>query len=385
MLENLHSEQRTKMSQVELNTALTSHERYARSAGGMRAMLKLKDLGGLHLANRRIDGADFAGASLVGANAYGSSFIRASLYCADLRFCNMRYAKLNHCDLRGASFGGADLAGATLDCADMRVAIMVCANADGGFSKLENNNGNTGATDGVDFRNASLRNVSFGNAKLVAPNFSGALLHGARFAGATLADAKFEGAVLTGVNLAELKVPPEALKTCITDPTAETMAGAARVQEEIDSHALWVESGSKHGKPAILDGADLRPLNGCFKQRNLVGLTARNVLAIGVDFGGCFLQGAKFDGADLRGANFTDCNLLGTSFKGAKLHHARFDRATLGTLELRSGTNLSTCLENAEAQIGQFGAAVMKGTLDEFGFTSSDTGDAGSETTAIAC
>lgn len=370
-VDNFYGHKRTPVTQIELNAALTAHERFIRSAGGARAMFKLRDMSGLVLANRRLDDADFTGASLERGNAYGSSFVRTSLYCADLRFCNLRYAKLIHADLRGASFGGADLAGAVLDYADMRSAMMAYSGAGAEFRSHppENGGGN------IDFRNASLRNVSFGNAKLIAPNFSGAILAGARFNGAVLTDAKFDGADLTGVNLSELKVPPEALKHCVTDPTPAVVAKAAQLLEQIEAHARWVESDGRQGQPAVLDGADLRPLNGRLAKRNLVGLSARQVIAIGVDFSGCRLQGAKFDGADLRGAGFADADLSGTSFKSAKLHHARFDRSRLGALSLLSGQVITTCLEEAEVSVTQFRSAIADQALTAFGLQAHDPGD----------
>lgn len=373
MLVNPHSDKRTRITQVELIAALASHERFVKRVGGMRAMFKLKDLSGMVLANRCLDDADFTAASLVGANAYGSSFLRASLHCADLRGCNLRYAKLTRADLRGACFAGAELSGAVLDYADMRVAVMAYADSEGELRKVQHDApAGESATAGVDFRNASLKNVSFGNAKLVAPNFSGAILHGARFTGATFVDANFNDAVLTGVNLAELKVPPQALKSCILDPSPNAVSESKTLRDKIEAHTCWAETGGKDGKPAVLDGADLRPLNDFLKNRNLVGLSARDVVAIGVDFSGCLLQGAKFSNADLRGARFADCDLSGTSFKAAKLNHTQFDRARLGALPLQSGDALVTCLEETDAVSEQFNTAVITGKLSDFGLESAE-------------
>lgn len=369
MLANLHSEPRIKATQTQLDAVLEAHAGYVKKTGGMRAMLKLRDLSGLTLANRLLDEADFTGASLVGANASGSSFVRANLYCADLRFCNLRNANLQRADLRGATFGTADMAGAVLDYADMRAAIMLHTGNDGGLRKSRDDLKREGVLGGVDFRNASLRNVSLGNSKLIAPDFSGALLQGTRFVGATFIDAKFDGAVLTGVNLAELKVPPESLKACICDPTPEAIAKSAALRDALDAHERWVQTAGAHGKPAILDGADLRPLNGLFKQRTLVGLSARNAMAIGVDFSGSFLQGAKFGGADLRGARFAYCDISGASFRDAKLHHTSFDRAKLGKLQLASGAPFATSFAGAEVNSAQFAAALFDSPLTDFGLS----------------
>lgn len=369
MLANLHSEPRIKATQAQLDAVLDAHNGYVKKSGGMRAVLKLRDLSGLKLSNRLLDEADFTGTSLMGANASCSSFVRASLYCADLRFCNLRQANLQRADLRGASFGTADLAGAVLDYADMRAAIMLHTGSDGSMRKSREDLKREGALGGVDFRNASLRNVSLGNAKLIAPDFSGSLMQGARFVGATFIDAKFDGAVITGVNLAELKVPPEALKGCVCDPTPEAVAKSAGLRDAIDAHEHWVQTGGTHGKPAVLDGADLRPLHGLLKQRNLIGISARNVMAIGVDFSGSMLQGAKLGGADLRGARFAYCDLSGASFRGAKLHHTSFERAKLGKLRLVSGEPLPTSFAEAEANSAQFAVAIFDSPLTDFGLS----------------
>ena len=94
MLKNIHSEPRTPMTQVELNAAMASHEKYVAAQGGLRAQFNLKTLDGLNLANRNLADADFSGASLINATLFGSSLTRANLYCADLRGCNLRCANL---------------------------------------------------------------------------------------------------------------------------------------------------------------------------------------------------------------------------------------------------------------------------------------------------
>jgi uncharacterized protein YjbI with pentapeptide repeats len=368
MLKNIHSEPRTPMTQVELNAAMASHEKYVAAQGGLRAQFNLKTLDGLNLANRNLADADFSGASLINATLFGSSLTRANLYCADLRGCNLRCANLVRADLRGASFKGASLSNAMLDNADMRAATMMLVRPDG-VSLLDRNkaahDGNMAV--GVDFSNCSMKSVSLGNAKLNGANFSGANLQGANFKGAQLPNVKLDGAILTGVSLKDLVVPSAALRNCITDASPEIIDRANALKADIEAHERWIGGHAQGGKPAALDGEDLRPLQSFFAGRPLSALSARNAVAIGVDFSGCQLQGVRFDGADLRDANFTGADLRGASFVGANLHHARFDRADMTSLMLANGTALAPNLASAQANAEQFSDAILSGVISALG------------------
>ena len=369
MLRNLYGEKGPTLAQAELNLILTSHERYATSRGGNRARLKGANLNNLNLANRNLTGADFSGASLVRANLFGSNLTRASLYCADLRGCNLKNTKLIDADLRGASFKGAKLSYAMLDHADLRAAMMMYAGPDG-MTIVDRGDlfkNADGEATGVDFSNCSMKSVSFGHAKLDRANFNGALLTGAKFAGAKLTNASFRGAVLTGINLRELDVPPETLVDCVLDVTAQGIANAAGLLARLEAHYTWVASEGKQGASAVLDGEDLRPLGKQFAGRSLIGLSARQTVAIGVDFAGCQLQGAKFDGADLRDADFTGADLSGVSMKGAKLGHTKFDEAKLHNLRLLSGKIVPPDLTEAAATAEQFLGAKLDDNVSALG------------------
>jgi len=367
MLKNIHTEQRTPMTQVELNAAMASHDKYVLAQGGLRAQFNLKTLDGLNLANRNLSDADFSGASLIGAMLFGSNMARANLYCADLRNCNLRCANLTRADLRGASFRGASLSGAMLDNADMRAATMMFVRPDG-VSLIDRNHATHDgkAAVGVDFSNCSMKGVSLGNAKLSGANFSGANLHGVNFKGAQLPNVNLDGAILTGVSLKDLVVPASALKGCITDASQEVVARAETLKKSIEAHQRWA-GGDSTAKPSMLDNEDLRPLQSFFVRLPLPALSARNVIAIGVNFSGCQLPGARFDGADLRDADFTGADLRGASFVGAKLHHARFDRANLTSLALANGTLLAPNFTSAQAAAEQFFDAVMDGDVSALG------------------
>jgi uncharacterized protein YjbI with pentapeptide repeats len=212
-----------------------------------------------------------------------------------------------------------------------------------------------------------MRNVSFGNARLDNVNFDGALLADAKFRGARLTNVSFRGAVLTGVNLTELGVPPETLKDCVLDVSAQALEKSADLKARLDAYHKWVVTEGKQGTLTVVDGEDLRPLHKLLAGLSLVGLSARQVVAIGVSFAGCQLQGAKFDGADLRDADFTDADLSGASLKGAKLEYAKFDRAVLRNLKLLSGEIVPLDLTEAATTAEQFQGANLDENVSALG------------------
>jgi uncharacterized protein YjbI with pentapeptide repeats len=206
-----------------------------------------------------------------------------------------------------------------------------------------------------------MKGASFGNAKLDGANFTGALLHGASFKSAKLTNVTFKNAVLTGVNLKELAVSPDAMVGCVQDVTPQAAAKFDMLRAKLDAHQQWISSGGAQGAPAVLDDEDLRPLHQLLVARPLTGLSARRACAIGLDFSGSQLQGAKFDGADLRDANFTNADLRGVSLRQAQLAHARFNRANLSRLALANGTVLAPDLGEVGSMEDQFRGAIFDG------------------------
>lgn len=323
-----------KLSPAELDKILCEHKRYLSGQRGTRAKLANADLDGVDLRNRDLSEADLSGASLVGATLRGANLAHASLFCADLNNCDLRHAHLENADLRGASLKGANLAYAMMDGADFRAASLMHV----GDRPTFTGNAHDGVPFGaVDFSNCSLRKASFRNARLDNANFTDALLHGAVFKGARLGDPCFRGAILEGVVLKELNVPRKALRDRLPEPTAAARDRADFLMSELTAHHEWFVSEGKKGGPANIDGEDLRPLGECLKGLCLAGLSARRVIAVGVDFSACRLQAAHFDGADLRAAQFVEADLAGVSLRQAKLAHANFRGARIQDLMLCNG------------------------------------------------
>lgn len=353
-----------RMDPSRFQVMLRAHEAFAMSKGGARALPRYVDMPGLRCDRRMMADIDFTGSDLTGGSFVGADLTRASLYCANLSRCNFSDATLVRADLRGAAFTGAKLEAANLDGADMRAAVLCAADDEKGLTligaladkimasligaRLNGTDLSDAAAYGVDFANASLRGARLRNANFKNARFDGANLDGADLAGARLAGARFQNAVLTGIDVAALGLPPEALSGCLLDPTPEAKARLDDIRRELDQADLWISSHGGEGHPALLDGLDLRPAALEFAGRLLAGLTARYSVAVGVSFADAQLQGAVFDGADLRGADFSRADLRGASFRGANLSHATF-----------LGTDLSALGNSGPAR---FDGATLDGT-----------------------
>jgi uncharacterized protein YjbI with pentapeptide repeats len=352
---------RKSLDQRGFEAAASSHERFLRSQGGVRAMLRFVDSHGLMLPRRLLNDVDFTGSDLSRGVFAGCHFERASLYCADLSGCDLRASNLKRADLRGACLIGASLNGAVLDEADMRAAYVAIPDGKGGLQMRWRPGPVDRRDDGADFTNCAMRGVRLRGANLKGANFTGAILDGADFTGAKLTDATFHQAVLTGVSVSELALSAAQLKGAVMDPGPEALARMPQIAAMLRAAAEWVESDGKRGAPGVLDGEDLRPLGGALRSRILTGLSARKVLAVRVDFSGSELQGANFDDADLRGANFEGADLRGASFRDAKLSHASLARANLAPLVLPDGKLHSADFTGAELDRTDFAGTRLQG------------------------
>jgi uncharacterized protein YjbI with pentapeptide repeats len=177
----------------------------------------------------------------------------------------------------------------------------------------------------------------------------------------------FKNAVLTGVDLSELALPPEAMQGCICDVTPQAAAKSDELRAMLDAHQVWIATNGARGAPAILDGEDLRPVHQLLVGRPLTGLSAKRACAVGIDFSGSQLQAAKFEGADLRDASFSNADMRGVSLNGARIAHAKFDKANLRRLILANGSTLATDLNVADASPEQFFGAVLDEELAALG------------------
>jgi uncharacterized protein YjbI with pentapeptide repeats len=348
---------RLLLSPAALAASLQKHQRYVRrQSGGMRAFLRFADLPGEILTARILDEIDLTGANLRGANLRQASAADASFFAADLSFADLTLIRAPRADLRGAVLSGARLNNAILDGADMRRAVL--ATAHDGF-QLIRPDGTAASLNGADLSEAEAGKVDFSNCSLKGARLRGANLRGAIFAdavmtnadlaGAQLVGATFRGAILTGIDVAKLGLPPESLTGCLLDPGPEALAARDEMLAMLDLAERWAETNGREGRPANLDGRDLRVLDGRLSGRVLPALSARGAIAAGVSFQGSQLQGAAFDSADLRDAAFGDADLRGATFRGARLAYADLDMANLAALPLAGGG--SKAVDFGDAQL----------------------------------
>lgn len=329
---------------ADVIAAIEAHERFVLGRpGGARADLRFLTAPGIDLSHRRLADIELSGANLAGANLSGADLSQASLNCADITGANLSDAKLSRADLRGARLQGVNFEFADMDGADFRQSTIAVIDSNGRWTVLRG--GEQAPT--VSFTNCSLKKARLNNANLKNARFDGALLNGAIFAGATLENATFDGAVLIGVNLSELRVPPERLRNCIREPSRELWARLPHYLARLDEAERFVRTEGKEGKPASFEGEDIRLLAQHMRSRVLTGINLKKTIAVSTDFTGCELQAAKFDGADLRGAIFTGTDLRGASFAGANLAHADFSKTNLLPLTLESGAKVPTIFDNA--------------------------------------
>ena len=336
--------------------AVKAHENLVNGrSGGARLIGRNIIAQNLRCDRRNLQDCDITGSVLEGTTFIGTNFMRAALFCSDLTRCDFRGARLDRADLRGSTFVGAKLEGAILDEADMRPASLCAADdilglrwrAGLGFGGVGPSSPDNVEAFAVNFSNCSMRGVRLRNANLKNAIFTNANLDRADLRGARLEGASFRGAILTNVELADLRLPASVLAECILDQSAEALSRADAIRHDLDMAEQWVLSNGERGVPAKLDNSDLRVVPNSLQSRQLIGFSARNSVAIGMDFSGSKLPGANFDGADLRGALFKDADLRGASFRGANLMHANFLGADLTALPLRDGRNRDVQFEGA--------------------------------------
>ncbi|NIJ50238.1 pentapeptide repeat-containing protein [Rhizomicrobium electricum] len=339
----------------ELDRILMEHKAFlANARNGRRATLISHFLAQADLSNCMLAKADLSGTILTGSNLKFSNFSEATLYCCEMGNVDARYTNFARADMRGVTLSGSNLSHARLDGADFRSGRLL-KNSAGIEAVIDRN----GSAAGVDFSYCSLNGATFEGADLKGADFTGAMLIGTKFKGAKMNGVVLKDAVLTDVDVSEMQLPPEAFKDCIMPPTSAAVAIRPQILFRLTSHQTWVESDAQLGTFAVLDGMDLRPVATQIGKYKLTAISAKNVIAAGVDFSCTELQGANFEGADLRGASFEGADLRGVRFKGALLHHARFLGADMRPLVLKSGEILETDISETAFTAGQHAEAVF--------------------------
>jgi uncharacterized protein YjbI with pentapeptide repeats len=124
-----------------------------------------------------------------------------------------------------------------------------------------------------------------------------------------------------------------------------------KLQDILEAHQTWLESGGKHGQQANLSRTILPP------ECPLRGADLRQASVAGADLQGIDLQAAHVEGADLQEAylertilkdaylgraNLQGAHLIQTQLQGADLLETNFCEADLGGADLRGTPNLLT-------------------------------------------
>lgn len=344
------------LAQKEIEAVLNAHQAYLQdSRTGQRAILISRHLAKLDLSNRALAGADLSGSTLSGASLKFADLSGANLYCCEMLDVDGRYANFTASDMRGVTLAGSNLSHARLDKCDFRPGRLMKSQPAGNDTVVDRNS----SAPGVDFSYCSINGASFEGADLKGANFKGAIIIGSRFKDARMTGASFSGAILTDVDLSEMALSPGALEGAILPPGAEAMAQRAQILFQLNAHQNWVESGGTRGTSAVLDGKDLRPFAHMIGKFKLTAISARKVIAAGVDFSCTELQGANFEGADLRGASFEAADLRGVNFAAAQLRHAKFLGADMRPLELKNGGVLTCNVSDADFTPEQRAEAVF--------------------------
>lgn len=116
--------------------------------------------------------------------------------------------------------------------------------------------------------------------------------------------------------------------------------GDPELDEIVEEHRAWVESGGKTGKKAELSGAN-------FEAADLMGAGLRGANLVRANLRGADLLVADLRGACLIEADFSEANVVSTNFRGATL----------------AGANLATATGLVARQLG--GASLIGASLPE--------------------
>src|SRR3990167_10255032 len=260
---------------------VVAHERFiAGKPGGKRAALRFVDLSRADLSGRDLSDADLSASILDGAKLAGANLSRANLFGCDLRKADLRMANLTRADLRGACLRGADLSRADLSQADFRIGQIAIPHPSKGLASLSHERRH-GQLDNAVLAGATLHGSQMDEASAYAADFTDCSLKGAKLARANCKDANFAGAIFDGVDLAGANLEGANLSNTVlcdvdvraarlSDATnmlgaigatsSEAMAKAPSLLDQALANHLWCKTGGREGRPAILDGEDLRPL-----------------------------------------------------------------------------------------------------------------------------
>ncbi len=219
-------------------------------------------------AQRKIDGADYAGAYLYGSNLSWAVVRKGNFQSAVLTFARMDWGDMSESDFSKAALEDASMSRASFRNANFRMANLARANL--ARSDLT----------GANFVTASMHDVHLTDARLAGAELRNANLTGADLSGARLRDADLQGAILKRADL-----------------QGSDLSGA-------------------NFNGANLDNTNLTAIE--IRLTNFRSATLKNAI-----FRNAVLDAVNFQDADLSGADFTGATLQGVLLQGAILCNTR--------------------------------------------------------------
>ena len=337
-----------KLTQSELDEIIRKHMRFISGIrGGARAVVKFKDLSGLHFRKGDLSQADFTGSILINANMSNATFKGVSFFACDMRGANLENACFARADFRGATVVGANLTGADFEKADMREGVILERNPTNktlsgsinnskaktifSGSRLSETNLSGASANYADFSDADLSGVIGNDADFSHANFEGANLSGADFTGSNLKNANMKSSIISGTKLDEAETAGLNMDDALTEDRmgSKLEALGKTLEQLLEEHTAWIATAGKSGTRLDLSGYDLRHV------LNLKKFSLTAVKAVGANFLNQDLQGASLQSAVMDRADFRDTKLANADFRGTSLKNGLFSRANL------VGANLS--------------------------------------------
>jgi len=270
-----------RVSQRELDEAIKKHMTFLKGVrGGARAVMKFKDLSGLHFRGGDLSQADFTGSVMVGAVLTKGTFKGVSFFACDMRNANLENGNFSRADFRGAYVAGANLTGADLEKADLREGKVMERTEKKGplqdkswsdgrpktqrtiFSgaRLQETNLSGSRAVAADFSDADLSGVIVKDADFKGANLEGANLSEADFTGSDLSNANLKSAIMTNTMMAMTETRGANIKEALTEDSMGSKIEdlGETLPELLEQHTKWVATAGRDGQRLDLSGFDLR-------------------------------------------------------------------------------------------------------------------------------
>lgn len=326
-----------KISQEALESIIAGHQKYIKGMrGGVRAVIKFKDLSGVVIKGRDMSNSDFSGCCFDDADLSGSNFTASSFFACDMKRTNMAHGDFSKCDFRGACIVNANLTETNMERTDMRQGVLM-SYAESGMRSGWGKGGHT-TLQGSTVRNTDLSGVKAVSCNFSDSNMEGIIIHdaelrGSNFKGANMTGADLMGSNLSGADMTDVVV--DNMKLVAVTGDQSQLRELIRIQNErktlesdgtdmktlVAAHMKWIDTAGKEGKQLDVSEYDVSG------ETELRKYPLTVIKAEGSKFTGLFLEGVKMESSVLDRADFRDCKAKGADFRGSSFKDASFTRA----------------------------------------------------------